>query len=188
MRFEFHNISNRHTSVNPYFHTWLLKLSAHLSISWMRQQGVVRYKRQLTAIVRQYYNTAWCVTGPLVQRVESLGELLRLVVEAFGEVSEDLERTITAIAESRALFLSRETGQPVSEARAGWIFGQYRRLLTRLFISSLTSCLLARMGHFEGGGKDWEEENLHLQIFCNQHYVLATLFLVYVVNNFCLFN
>ena len=114
--------------------------------------------------------------------------MLCLVVGAFGEVSEDLERTITAIAESRALFLSRETGQPVSEARAGWIFGQYRRLLTRLFISSLTSCLLARMGHFEGGGKDWEEENLHLQIFCNQHYVLATLFLVYVVNNFCLFN
>ena len=39
------------------------------------------------------------------------------------------------------------------EARAGWIFGQYRRLLIWLFIRSLASCLLTRMGHFEGGGQ-----------------------------------
>ena len=97
-----------------------------------------------------FISSFWYIVG---SGLESLGELLCLVVGAFGEVSEDLERTIKAIAESRALFLSRETGQPVSEARAGWIFGQYRRLLTRLFISNLTSCLLARMGHFEGGGQ-----------------------------------
>ena len=47
-----------------------------------------------------------------------------MVVGAFGEVSEDLDRTIKAIAKFR------ETGQPaVSEARAGWILGQYKRFL-----------------------------------------------------------
>ena len=50
-----------------------------------------------------------------------------MVVGAFEDVSEDLERTIKAIAKSR------ETGhgQPaVSEARAGWILVQYMRHLS----------------------------------------------------------
>ena len=112
------------------------------------------YKRKLAAIDRQYYNTARGATGPLVQRLESLGELLCLVVGAFGEVSEDLERTIKALAEARALFISRETGVPVSDAKAGWILGQYRRLLSCLFVRSQASCLLARMGHLGEGAKE----------------------------------
>ena len=112
------------------------------------------YKRKLADIDRQYYNTARGATGPLVQRLESLGELLCLVVGAFGEVSEDLERTIKAIAEARVLYLSRETGLPVSDSKAGWILGQYRRLLSCLFIRSQASCLLARMGHLGEGAKE----------------------------------
>jgi uncharacterized membrane protein YdfJ with MMPL/SSD domain len=60
---------------------------------------------------------------------------------------EDLDRTIKAIAAARALFISRETGVPVSDAKARWILGQYRRLLSCLFVRSLASFLLARMGH-----------------------------------------
>ena len=52
------------------------------------------------------------------------------------------------------LFLSRETGQPVSEAKAGWILGQYKRLLPCLFIRSQASCLLFRMGHSGEGAKE----------------------------------
>jgi hypothetical protein len=60
-----------------------------------------------------FISSFWYIVG---SGLESLGELLCLVVGAFGEVSEDLERTIKAIAKSR------ETGQPaVSEARAVWI-------------------------------------------------------------------
>ena len=62
--------------------------------------------RKLAVIDSQYYHTDRGVTGPLVQRLESLGELLCLVVGAFGEVSEDLERMIKARGESRALYLS----------------------------------------------------------------------------------
>ena len=76
-----------------------------------RRAGVLPadYKSKLTAIDRQCYNIARGVTGPLVQRLESLGELLCLVVGAFGEVSKDLERSIKAIAESKAIYLSRAT-------------------------------------------------------------------------------
>ena len=58
-----------------------------------------------------------------------------------------LESTIKAIAESR------ETGQPVSEAKSGWILGQYRRLLSCLFIRSQAFCLLDWMGHLWEGAK-----------------------------------
>ena len=84
-------------------------------------------------------------SDPLVQRLESLGELLCLVSGALGEVSEDLERTIKAIAEAR------ETGLRVSDAKAGWILGHNRRLLSCLFVRSQASCLLARMGHLGEG-------------------------------------
>ena len=47
--------------------------------------------------------------GPGVARLDSLGKILELVVGAFGEASSDLDRTITALVESRLLFLSRES-------------------------------------------------------------------------------
>ena len=60
---------------------------------------------------------------------------------------------IKAIAESRLFVLSRGTGQPVSEAKAGYILGQCRKLMSCLFIKSQASCLLDRMGHLGEGAK-----------------------------------
>jgi hypothetical protein len=108
----------------------------------------------MVTLCTQYYHTARGMADPLVQRLESLGELLCLVVGAFGEMSEDLDRVIRAISESRALYLSRETGRPVSDSKAGRILGQYQRLLSCLSIRSQTSCLLARMGHLGEGAKE----------------------------------
>ena len=47
--------------------------------------------------------------------MEGLGSILELVVGAFGEASSDLDRTVTALAESRVLYLSRESGKPMTE-------------------------------------------------------------------------
>jgi hypothetical protein len=59
-----------------------------------------------------FISSFWYIVG---SGLESLGELLCLVVGAFGEVSEDLERTIKAIAKSM------ETGQPaVSDNHGRW--------------------------------------------------------------------
>ena len=50
-------------------------------------------------------------------RLESfklIGSILELVVGAFGEVSSDMGRVIAALAESRVIFLVRESGKPVT--------------------------------------------------------------------------
>ena len=71
--------------------------------------------RKLGQIDAAYNGTRPGEVGPCVARLETFGELLELVVGAFGEVSTDLDRVITAMAESRVLFLSRESGKPVAE-------------------------------------------------------------------------
>jgi hypothetical protein len=74
-------------------------------------------------------------------------DLLGLCVGAFGDISCDLDRLIRALAESRALYLSRETGRPLSERETGHILGQYRRVLSVTFVRCQAACLVARMGH-----------------------------------------
>ena len=115
---------------------------------------LTEYKGKLAPIDQQYYQSAPGVTGPLVQRLESLGELLCFVVGAFSEVSEDLERVIRAMAESRVLYLSRESGRTLSDNQAGLILSQHRRRLSCLFTRSAASCLLSRVGHLGEGAKE----------------------------------
>ena len=45
--------------------------------------------------------------GPCVARLSTFGDILELVLGAFGEVSADMDRVVSALAESRVLFLSR---------------------------------------------------------------------------------
>ena len=70
-----------------------------------------------------------------------------LCVGAFGDISTDLDRLIRALAESRALYLSREAGRPLSDRESGHILGQYRRVLSVSFVRSQAACLVARVGH-----------------------------------------
>ena len=50
-----------------------------------------------------------------------MGSMLELVVGVFGEVITDLERVIVALAQSRALHLSREAGRTLSVNEIGVI-------------------------------------------------------------------
>ena len=61
---------------------------------------------------------------------------------------------VGTIAEAKTVLLSRDTGLPVSDAKAGWILGQYRRRLSRLFTRSQASSLLARRDHLGEGAKE----------------------------------
>ena len=74
-------------------------------------------------------------------------DLLGLCVGAFGVISKDLDRLIRALAESRALYLSREAGWPLWDNESGQILGQYRRVFSVTFVRSQTTCLVARVGH-----------------------------------------
>ena len=47
-----------------------------------------------------------------------------LVVGAFDGVISDLDRTVTALAESKVLYLSCHAGRPMSEGRRSIVLGQ----------------------------------------------------------------
>ena len=72
--------------------------------------------------------------GPCQARLESLGDLLQIVVGAFGEASTDLDRTIRGMAESQVLYLSRQEGRPITDAWTGQVLGQHRRFFSCLFV------------------------------------------------------
>ena len=111
------------------------------------------YKKKVADVDREYYGTVAGQVGPLQARLEELAgggglkDLLGLCVGAFGDISTDLDRLIRALAESRALYLSREAGRPLSDRESGHILGQYRRDLSVSFLRSQAACLVARVGH-----------------------------------------
>ena len=73
---------------------------------------------------------------------------------AFGEASSDLDRVVTALAESRVLYLSRESGKPVTDGWRRVILGQYRRYFSVLFVRAQAACLTSRMGHLGEGARE----------------------------------
>ena len=111
------------------------------------------YRKKVADVDREYYGTVRGQVGPLQARLEELAgggglqDLLGLCVGAFGDISCDLDRLIRALAESRALYLSREAGRPLSDREQAMILGQFRRVLSVTFVRSQAACLVARMGH-----------------------------------------
>ena len=57
------------------------------------------YRKKLGVLDGSFSGTRPGEVGPCVARLKSLGSILELVVGAFGEVSPDLDRTVTALAE-----------------------------------------------------------------------------------------
>ena len=109
---------------------------------------------------RAHHGTLPGQVGPLQARLEQLAggrgleDLLGLCVGAFGDCSTDMSRLIKALAESRALFLSREAGRPLSDRETGHILGQYLHVLSVTFVRSQAACLVARMGHLGEGARE----------------------------------
>ena len=110
------------------------------------------YKKKLADTDRLYYNTRYHGRGWVIGAEAWRTALLCLVVGAFGEVSEDLDRIVRAMAESRALYLSREAGKPVPDSRGGWILGQYRRRLSRLLVDGWNTQGKVPKSVLPGGG------------------------------------
>ena len=114
------------------------------------------YRRKVAVLDRKYYGTVPGQVGVLQERLESLGveDLLCLCVGAFGDVSSDLDRLIRALADARALYISRESGRPLSDNEIGHLLGQYRRVFSVTFIRCQAACLVARMGHLGEAAKE----------------------------------
>ena len=92
--------------------------------------------------------------GPCQERLESLGELLQVVVGYWSEVSTDLDRIIHAIAEARVLYLAREGGRPITDHWVGQVLGAHHRSLSVAFIRAQMACLTSRMGHLGVGSRE----------------------------------
>ena len=112
------------------------------------------YRAKLSALDRQYHNIVEGEVGPLQERLESMGPLLRIGVGAFGDTSSDFGRVIRGLAESRALYQARQTGKPVTDAKTGKILGQYPRVFSTLFIWCQAMCLVERMGHLGAAAQE----------------------------------
>ena len=112
------------------------------------------YRAKLAAIDSVYNGTGAGEVGPCVARLETHGDILELVVGAFGEVSSDLDRVISALAESRVLYLARESGRLVTDGWRSVVLGQYRRHFSTLFVKAQAACLTARLGHLGIGARE----------------------------------
>ena len=104
------------------------------------------YRRPLERLDQEHRGTQPGETGPLVARLRGFGDLLCLVVGAWGDCSADLHALVQTCAESRVEHLCRSTGRPELEGQLSVIVSQYRRLLSSCMVRAQAQCLLSRVG------------------------------------------
>ena len=92
--------------------------------------------------------------GPLVQQLESWGELRGLVVGQFGEGSQDLYGLLRDLAEAKVLSDARARGESPSDYQLGLVLSHYRRLLSTVAVRAQANCLITRMGHLGTTARD----------------------------------
>ena len=117
------------------------------------------------------------VKGPVESKLEEYGDLLCLVVGAFGEVSEDLHYLINTMAEARVQKSQLQAGQVSGESELGTVVGEYRRLVSVASVKAQSECLLSRLNQ-KGEGQEaadrrrkqvvWGEEKLRRQLLAQK--------------------
>ena len=117
------------------------------------------------------------VKRPVERKLEEFGDLLCLVVGAFGEVSDDLHYLTNILAESSVQKSELMRGQVSREGELSIITGEYRRLVSLACVKALAECLLSRLNQAgEGDGAAnrrrrqavWGEEKLRRQLEAQQ--------------------
>ena len=111
------------------------------------------YRRPLQRLDREHHETAPGETGPLVQLLQSYGELQCYVGGAWGEASLHLHALIQTCAESRVAHLCRATGQQEMEGKMSSLVSQYRRLVSSCLVRIQGQCLISRVGVVSGAAK-----------------------------------
>ena len=111
------------------------------------------YRRPLRKLDVQHHSTAPGETGPLVQLLDSFGELQCLVAGAWGEGSLHLHSLIQTCAESRVAHLIRTSGKQEMEGKHSGLVAQYRRLVSTCVVRGQAQCLLSRVSAISGAAK-----------------------------------
>ena len=71
------------------------------------------YKNKARNIDIKYHNTVPGQIGPLEQRLRGFGDILRLVVGQYGEISQDLHDLLKQLASAKAKHISLHEGRIV---------------------------------------------------------------------------
>ena len=149
-----------------------------------RQKGVDRrarllaaeYRRKAKNVDKDFVGTADGEVGPVERKLAEYGELLGLVIGAWGEGSEDLHDLLQVIAQGRLGAMGLARGRPGSEAELGVIMGQVRRRLSVASVRARVTCLITRMSLLGEGSKKvmnrrqyqgWEEEKMRREMQAN---------------------
>ena len=83
--------------------------------------------------------------GPVERKLLQFGDLVGLVVGAFGEVSEDLHYLIQKLAECKVGSMGLRRGRQATEEELGIVVGQIRRSLSTTCVRAQAQCLISRL-------------------------------------------
>ena len=81
------------------------------------------------------------------QRLQGFGEIIRLVVGQYGEISQDFHDLLNQLASAKAKHISLLEGRPFSVSEQGHLLHDLRRRLSVSIITAQSRCLLSRLNH-----------------------------------------
>ena len=119
-----------------------------MSVDTRARQLPKLYKDKVQNIDRQYLNTETGSVGPLERRLQDFGDIWCLVVGQFSEVSQDVHKLLSKLANEKSLKLQRMYGRSLSSFELSQVLQQFRRRLSICAIRSQSGCLLSRIGHY----------------------------------------
>ena len=135
------------------------------------------YRRKARETDRVYGRVPEGIKGPVENKLDEFGDLLCLVVGAFGEVSEDLHYLINTLAEAAVRKSELRRGQMSREGELSTLTGEYRRMISLASVKAQAECLLTRLNQVgEGQGAAdrrqrqvvWGEERLRRQLLAQK--------------------
>ena len=102
---------------------------------------------KLKIIEQRYMNCQEEEPGPLLQKLDSYGDLKCLVIGQLGEGSQDLHDLLQIFATEKIERIRRSSGRPASDHERGLILQQLRRRFSASAVGAQSCCLLSRLGH-----------------------------------------
>ena len=118
------------------------------------------YRKKARDADRVYGNHNDEVAGPVERKLGQYGDLIGLVVGAFGEGSQDLHELVQKLAESKVNAMGLRMGRDSTEEEIGVVVGQIRRSLSTTAVRAQAQCLLSRLNCWPGICSHGKEEKM----------------------------
>ena len=106
---------------------------------------MAEYRRKEQNVDRGVIGVGDGVVGPIERKLSEYGDILGLVVGAWGECSEDMHTLVQVLTKSRVDSVGRARGRPATDRELALAVGQVRRRLSVACVRANKNCLLSRM-------------------------------------------